>query len=203
MYYVVTNKNFKHFINFGGKYIMEMLINVQSNKIGTVVRETEKGKVLLVDGVEKEYAASTLKRWWKSYAAPVVEVITQTVAPQPVATTSTTSTELPETVTETARVIIANAERLGCTIKVTSSYIGVKFGKKTVMEIHCSKRGKTKLVVNSKSLDETLINSYQQNGYAKLAPASYGWTLDFTIQADMLTTMSVLEVLDKGVDFRR
>ena len=175
---------------------MEMLINVQSNKIGTVVRETAKGKVLLIDGVEKEYAASTLKRWWKSYQAPVVEPVDETVA-QP------TSTELPETVTELARTIIANAERLGCTIKVTSSYIGVKFGKKTVMEIHCSKRGKTKLVVNSKSLDENLIASYQENGYAKLAPASYGWTLDFTIQADELTTMSVLEVLDKGVDFRR
>lgn len=175
---------------------MEMLINVQSNKIGTVVRETAKGKVLLIDGVEKEYAASTLKRWWKSYQAPVAEPVVETVA-QP------TSTELPETVTELARTIIANAERLGCTIKVTSSYIGVKFGKKTVMEIHCSKRGKTKLVVNSKSLDENLIASYQENGYAKLAPASYGWTLDFTIQADELTTMSVLEVLDKGVDFRR
>lgn len=182
-----------------------MLINVQSNKIGTVVRETEKGKVLLVDGVEKEYEASTLKRWWKQYAVPVVEIISGTIEQQPVdpQPVATTSTELPETVTETARVIIANAERLGCTIKVTSSYIGVKFGNKTVMEIHCSKRGKTKLVVNSKSLDETLINSYQENGYAKLAPASYGWTLDFTIQADMLTTMSVLEVLDKGVDFRR
>ena len=78
-----------------------------------------------------------------------------------------------------------------------------KFGKKTVMEIHCSKRGKTKLVVNSKSLDENLIASYQENGYAKLAPSSYGWTLDFTIQADELTTTSVLEVLDMGVDFRR
>lgn len=179
---------------------MEMLINVQSNKIGTVVRETAKGKVLLVDGVEKEYAASTLKRWWKSYEAPVVEPVVETVV-ETVA--QPTSTELPETVTELARTIIANAERLGCTIKVTSSYIGVKFGKKTVMEIHCSKRGKTKLVVNSKSLDENLIASYQENGYAKLAPASYGWTLDFTIQADELTTMSVLEVLDKGVDFRR
>lgn len=179
---------------------MEMLINVQSNKIGTVVRETAKGKVLLVDGVEKEYAASTLKRWWKSYEAPVVEPVVETVV-ETVA--QPTSTELPETVTELARTIIANAERLGCTIKVTSSYIGVKFGKKTVMEIHCSKRGKTKLVVNSKSLDENLIASYQENGYAKLAPARYGWTLDFTIQADELTTMSVLEVLDKGVDFRR
>ena len=175
---------------------MEMLINVHSNKIGTVVRETAKGKVLLIDEVEKEYAASTLKRWWKSYQAPVVEPVVETVA-QP------TSTELPETVTELARTIIANAERLGCTIKVTSSYIGVKFGKKTVMEIHCSKRGKTKLVVNSKSLDENLIASYQENGYAKLAPSSYGWTLDFTIQADELTTTSVLEVLDMGVDFRR
>ena len=179
---------------------MEMLINVQSNKIGTVVRETAKGKVLLVDGVEKEYAASTLKRWWKSYEAPVVEPVVETVV-ETVA--QPTSTELPETVTDLARTIIINAKRLGCTIKVTSSYIGVKFGKKTVMEIHCSKRGKTKLVVNSKSLDENLIASYQENGYAKLAPSSYGWTLDFTIQADELTTTSVLEVLDMGVDFRR
>lgn len=200
MYYVVTNKNFKTLKKTLEVCIMEMLINVQSNKIGQVVRETEKGKVLLIDGVEKEYAASTLKRWWKEYIAPVVEVVAETVAPQPVATTSN---ELPETVTETARVIIANAQRLGCTIKVTSSYIGLKFGKKTVMEIHCSKRGKTKLVVNSKSLEENLIASYIENGYAKLAPASYGWTLDFTIQADGLTTMSVLEVLDKGVNFRR
>lgn len=178
-----------------------MLINVQSNKIGTVVATTEKGKVLLIDGVEKEYAASTLKRWWKQYVAPVVEVIAEAVTPE--TTTQTTSTELPETTTEMAKVIIEQAKRLGCTIKVTSSYIGVKVGKKTIMEIHCSKKGKTKLVVNSKSLDESLINNYQENGYAKLAPASYGWTLDFTVQADKLTTMSVLEVLDKGYQYRK
>lgn len=175
---------------------MEMLINVQSNKIGTVVRETTKGKVLLVEGVEKEYAASTLKRWWKTYIAPVVEA----VAPQPVATTSN---ELPETTTEIAKMLIAKAMLLGCTIKVTSSYIGVKFGKKTVMEIHCSKRGKTKLVVNSKSLEEEMVQAFINNYGAKLAPASYGWTLDLTVPAETVNDEIMLSILEKGVDFRR
>lgn len=184
---------------------MEMLINVQSNKIGTVLRKTGNGKVLLlVDGVEKEYKTSTLRRWWKAYQ-PSVEPPVEAVVGESVVTSQVDPSEIefPEGCTDLAKLLIAHAYRLGCTIRKTSSYIGVKFGKKTVMEIHCSKRGNTKIVVNSKSLDENLIASYQENGYAKLAPASYGWTLDFTIQADELTTMSVLEVLDKGVDFRR
>lgn len=180
---------------------MEMLINVQSNKIATVVRATEKGKVLSIDGTEKEYAASTLKRWWKSYVAPVVEIITNTVTPETVE--PATSNELPEGTTDIAKILVRNATRWGCTINVTKSYIGIKVGKKTIMEIHCSKKGKTKVVVNSKSLDATDVDNFITNSYAKQAPASYGWTLDLTVQADEVTTSTVLMLLDRGHSYRR
>lgn len=180
---------------------MEMLINVQSNVVGQVVRETEKGKVLLIDGVEKEYAASTIKRWWKAYVAPVVEPQPEQVPVEPAAQTS--SNALPETTTEIARKIISMAQEAGCTIKVTSSYIGIKFGKKAIMEIHCSKKGKTKLVVNSKSLSESSINLLISIGVAKLAPASYGWTLDLTVQADTLSQDNITDIVSMGIDYRR
>ena len=71
------------------------------------------------------------------------------------------------------------------------------------MEIHTTKKGKTKVVVNSKSIVGSTMFSLTSNGYGKLAPESYGWTLDFTVQVDTLTTSTILELLDKGIDYRR
>lgn len=174
---------------------MEMLINVQTGKIGTIKERLEDAVVLVIDGVEKTYKNSTIRRWWKKYQQPVVEEVAEVA--------ESTEIELPETATETARLLVAQALNKGCTIKVTKSYIGVKFGKKTVMEIHCTKKGATKVVVNAKSLDEETIERYTENGYAKKVPDSYGWTLNFTVKVDELTTSSTLELLDKGVEYRR
>lgn len=180
---------------------MEMLINVQSNQVGEIVRETAVGKVLLVNGIEKEYAASTLRRWWKSYTPPVVETVPEVVVAAPAV--STPVTEIPAHFTADARILINQAIAAGCTYRVTPAYVGLVFNKKTVMEVHCSKTGKVKVVVNSTSLPEAQVTSWVNHGYAKLAPASYGWTLDFTVPVQNVTTSSLLELLDKGIEFRR
>ena len=95
---------------------------------------------------------------------------------------------------------------MGCTFKETSSYIGIKYNKKTIIEVHISKKGKIKLVVNSKSLPSGLKANLEKLTTCKLAPASYGWTLDYTIDCTNLAgvefTQAVTEVIKWGVTFR-
>lgn len=184
--------------------IVEMLINVQSNAIGTVVKETEKGKVLLIDGVEKEYAASALRRWWKTYTPVVVEQ--PAVTQQTAVTTQTTSTNN-DMLPQVAADMIQFAVNHGALTKTTSSYIGLRYNSKTIAEIHCSKKGKTKLVINSKSLHPDVLALYTSKGVAKVVPASYGWTLDVTIDCDkalqLVSPDCITPLIAYGIDYRK
>ena len=177
---------------------MSKYMNIETREIGKVIETNANGVVLKIIGTGDTLAVrnSSLRRWWKE-----IEVTSQDSATEQAPEVDFSIFESP--VTEIASMLITNATRQGCTIKVTKSYIGIKFGKKTVMEIHTTKKGKTKIVVNSRSIVGSTMYSLTSNGYGKLAPESYGWTLDFTVQVDTLTTSTILELLDKGIDYRR
>ena len=177
---------------------MKAYMNIETHEVGKLIERNSNGVLLKIIATGDNLAVrnSSLRRWWKE-----IEVTSEDSATEQAPEVDFSIFESP--VTEIASMLITNATRQGCTIKVTKSYIGIKFGKKTVMEIHTTKKGKTKIVVNSKSVVDTTMYSLTSNGYGKLAPESYGWTLDFTVQVDTLTTSTILELLDKGIDYRR
>lgn len=169
---------------------MEMLQNIQTREIGEIVSKDSDGVVLNVDGVTRKYANSTIKRWWKQY-----------IAPTPVATPSTPTVGTVITRTPIATKIINYLTQRGCTVKETKSYIGIKFGKSTIMEIHCTKRGKTTIVVNKKALSEGFLEEIVSNNNGKVVPDSYGWTLNLKVNADTLGEADVISVAQFALDY--
>lgn len=182
---------------------MSKFMNIETREIGKVIETNANGVLLQIIGTGNNLAVrnSALRRWWKEIEVTSENSAADPAPADPASEIDFSIFEYP--ITEIASMIITNATRQGCTIKATKSYIGVKFGKKTVMEIHTTKKGKTKIVVNSQSVVGSTMYSITSNGYGKLAPESYGWTLDLTVQVDTLTTSTILELLDKGIAFRR
>lgn len=197
---------------------MKVYENVKTKVQGLFLREENGKSVLLIDGKEKAYSQSTMKRWWREVekqAQPVeenVEVVEPVEEVAPVEETVEPDVEenfkpdciveVPENVTETCISLVNDSVAKGCKINVTNSYVGIKVGKKTVMEIHSSKRGKTKLVVKSKAMPEDILNCILNNG-GKVAPPSYGWSLDLQIKADQLTTSTIFSILDDCIKYEK
>lgn len=171
---------------------MEMLINVQSNIVGEVVERLETGVILKIGEELKTYSKSTIKRWWKKYAVP-----TPQTTPQP--TSIQLTTQLP--MTELAQYIIAQMTSRGCTVKETKSYRGIKYGTKTIMEIHTNKKGNTRIVINSKALQQSIVDCIIDLNIGTKVPDSYGWTLNLKVDADQLAEQRLQVIFDEIVEY--
>lgn len=218
---------------------MKVYENVKTKVQGLFLREENGKSVLLIDGKEKAYSQSTMKRWWREVeqqaqpveenvevvepveeVAPVeetVEPVQEVVEPEvkenvePVQNVKAQQANLLDEIfanvqkgqsgSSIAYHILATANDLDCKFNITSSYIGVKVGKKTIMEVHVSKRGKVKIVVNSKSLPDGLIKDLEKTGRCKKAPESYGWTLDYTIQCNGVIDVELQSLIDEVIRF--
>lgn len=198
---------------------------MKTKKVGHVIEKTERGMVLMFDGIQKEYAESTINRWWRPVSdeatnpeankKPAKKKVTQlalsvieakqptqpTPRRTPAAAQTTQPGELPEHTTDLAKILLARAEQLGASFKSTSSYLGVRVDKRTAVEIHSSKRGKTKVVINAKCLDDSIRQDLFDAGVAKLAPESYGWTLNMTVQLDSLTTDMAEHLVEASLSY--
>lgn len=136
---------------------MSKLMHVTDGRIGEILAE-ENGKIkLLVDGEEKLFSASTVKRYWK----PIVEEqVEETPAP-------TQETPAPaQTIISNTLVISIKDYALskGCTIKETKSYVGLQFKGKTIAEVHESKKGdKVTVYFSKKGLTEDFVANYKHN----------------------------------------
>jgi hypothetical protein len=177
-----------------------MLRNVQSGEVATIVRATDKTTTILVNGKMKSLSTGSIKRYWQQFETageitPIIETTKETTKEKP-------QNNALQGVTELCDKLVKAAEKVGCESNQTSYYVGIKYNNKLIAEIHSSKRGKTKLVVNSKSvLSEMpkLVNS----GKARLVPESYGWTLDLQIKADEVDYDTLLKILTKGMTYRK
>lgn len=215
---------------------MKVYQNVKTEAQGLFLREENGKSVLLIDGKEKAYSQSTMKRWWREVekqeepveenvevVEPVEEVVEEvapvqeTVEPEvkenvePVENVKAQQAKLLDEIFDNVQKgqpgssiayhILTTANDLDCKFNITSSYIGVKVGKKTIMEVHISKRGKVKIVVNSKSLPQDLINDLEKTGRCKKVPESYGWTLDYTIQCNGVIDVELQSLIDEVIRF--
>lgn len=159
---------------------MEMLINVQSGKIGQIVERMEGKVTLIIEGVQTTRSNSTIKRWWKKYTQP-----------QP--TTITT----PPTTSHFERVVdlFTQVQELGFKLNQTKSYTGIKFGNKTVAEVHVTKKGKITIVVSHKVIHELVLSNWIADGIAVVVPESYGWTLNTKIHANELSDELLISLI--------
>lgn len=206
------------------------LMNVKTKKVGRVLEKTERGFILMFDGVEKEYASSTINRWWKPVCdnvqnpaavrkpgKPAKNKVTQlplteikkletkaletSTKTQRTLSHASVSHELPKHTTELAKLLIDAGESRGATVKITSSYVGLRFNGRTAVEIHSSKRGKTKVVINENCLLEEVAEPLFERGFAKLAPDSYGWTLNMTVQLDELDQDTCVTLVSESIAY--
>lgn len=151
---------------------MEMLVNIQTNQIAHVMARAGKSVALKINDTVEQVSQATIRRWWKPY--------TPTPTVQPVPATQHNRTEL-------ATHLISYLQDGGCTVKETKSYIGLKYGKSTVMEIHTTKKGNTTIVISSKALTRNMVEDIVYNDLGTVVPESYGWKLNLKIKADLLT----------------
>lgn len=182
---------------------MSKYMNIETREIGKVLETNANGVLLKIIGTGDTLAVrnSSLRRWWKQIEGETEEVVvTPPTEPTGPALDFSAFTY---PLTGIASMIIRKAQEKECTFKITKSYIGVKYNNKTVAEIHTTKKGKTKLVVNSKSLEPEILQKHLDSGNGKKVPESYGWTLDFTVQLDQLTDVDIIELLIYGVNYRK